>query len=76
MPYGTDHLSLECQQTYRNIIYKICGLFTLNNESSTVEQCEKGFEIFLWIVNVQENRHSYLDYHLKFNLINDPLCYK
>ena len=46
MPYGTDHLSLECQQTYLNIIYKICGLFTLNNESLTVKQCEKGLEIF------------------------------
>ena len=46
MPYGTDHLSLECQQTHLNIIYKICGLFTLNNESLNVEPCEKGLEIF------------------------------
>ena len=46
MPYGNGHPSLECQQTYLNIIYKICGLFTLNNESLNVDQCEKGFEIF------------------------------
>ena len=47
MHYRTCHLSWECWRTYMylKIVCKICGLFTMNKESLTEEQCEKWFEI-------------------------------
>ena len=47
MHYRTCHLSWECWRTYMylKIVCKICGLFTMNKESLTEEQCEKWFQI-------------------------------